>query len=89
MDGVLYFISLAALFFLAVTFYRSNNIKLMLLVLAVGVYMIYSHQNRNSLSKFKEDMIESIDKSARDFSKIKGIGESEGEKALELIKGKE
>lgn len=89
MDGSLYFISLVVVGLLTIAFYRSNNTKLMLLVLAVGAYIIYSHESGNTPSKFKDEMIESIDKSARDFSKIKGTEGYDESKAYEAVKGKE
>ncbi len=69
MDEVLYIISLIVVVIMAFVFYRGNSFKLMFIVLALGVYMIYSHKSGNTVSKFKDEVIESIDKSARDFSK--------------------
>lgn len=65
----MYIVSLIVVAILAVALFRGNSFKLMFLVLAVGVYIIYSHESGNTVSKFKDEMIESVDKSARDFVK--------------------
>ncbi|QFR42397.1 hypothetical protein [Sulfurimonas xiamenensis] len=80
MDGSLYIISLIVVVLLAFVFYRSNSFKLMLLVLAVGIYIIYAHKSGNTPSKVKNEIIESIDKSAKDFSKSRGVEKYDEEK---------
>ena len=44
----------------------------MVIVLAIGGYIIYSHETGYSATEFKNEMIDSLDKSARDFSKSRG-----------------
>lgn len=73
MNGSLYPISLIVVVLLAFAFYRSNSFKSMLFVLAIGIYIIYSHESGNTPSKIKNEIIESIDKSAKDFSKSRGV----------------
>lgn len=68
----MYIVSLIVVALLAVTLYRGNSFKLMFLVLAVGVYIIYSHEGGNAVSSFKDGVVESVDKSTRDFVKSRG-----------------
>lgn len=72
MDGIMYPISLLAIALLAFTFYQNNSIKLMVLMLLIGGYIVYSHETGYSATEFKNEMIDSLDKSARDFSKSRG-----------------
>lgn len=72
MDGTLYLVSLLVVVIMAFALYRGNSFKLMFLVLAVGVYIIYSHETGNTATKYKDEVIESLDKSAREFSKSRG-----------------
>ncbi|HUH42945.1 MAG: hypothetical protein PHI38_05745 [Sulfurimonas sp.] len=72
MDGIMYPVSLLAIALMAFTFYQNNSIKLMVIVLAIGGYIIYSHETGYSATEFKNEMIDSLDKSARDFSKSRG-----------------
>ena len=68
----MYPVSLLAIALMAFTFYQNNSIKLMVIVLAIGGYIIYSHETGYSATEFKNEMIDSLDKSARDFSKSRG-----------------
>ena len=72
MDGMMYPISLLAIALMAFTFYQNNSIKMMVLILAIGGYIIYSHETGYNATEFKNEMIDSLDKSARDFSKSRG-----------------
>ncbi|TKI70868.1 hypothetical protein FCU45_00305 [Sulfurimonas crateris] len=83
MEGTLYLVSLIVVAIMAFALYRGNSFKLMLLVLAVGVYIIYSHETGNSATKYKDEVLESLDKSARDFSKSRG---AEGYNEDKIIK---
>ena len=67
MDGYLYIGSLVLIVFTALMFYKNNNIKLMLLVLGIGVYIIYSHETGHTATEFKNTMVNSIDDSAVNF----------------------
>lgn len=87
MEGILYPVSLIVVAIMAFALYRGNSFKLMFLVLAVGVYIIYSHETGNTATKYKEEVIESIDKSARDFSKSRGAeGYDEDKIIKEVVK---
>ncbi|MDQ1263284.1 MAG: hypothetical protein QG559_285 [Campylobacterota bacterium] len=69
MDQFLYLFSLLIIGALALMFYRNNSFKLMILTLLIGVYIIYSHKTGETITGFKNEMIESIDSSAKDFTK--------------------
>lgn len=69
MDGWMYPLSLLIVALMAFTFYQNNSIKMMLLMLAIGVYIIYSHETGYTATDYKNEVIESIDKSAKDFVK--------------------
>lgn len=87
MEGILYPVSLIVVAIMAFALYRGNSFKLMFLVLAVGVYIIYSHETGNTATKYKDEVIESIDKSARDFSKSRGAeGYDEDKIIKEVVK---
>jgi hypothetical protein len=79
MDGLLYPISLLVVALMAVAFYRGNSIKLMLFALAIGVYIIYSHETGYTATDYKNEMVDSINESATEFAKdrkIEGYDES-------------
>lgn len=87
MEGTLYLVSLIVVAIMAFALYRGNSFKLMFLVLAVGVYIIYSHETGNTATKYKDEVIESLDKSARDFSKSRGAeGYDEDKIIKEVVK---
>lgn len=67
MDGYLYIGSLVLILFTSLMFYKSNNTKLMLLVLGIGVYIIYSHETGHTATEFKDRVVDSIDKSATKY----------------------
>lgn len=68
MDGIMYPVSLIVIAIMAFSFNRNNNSFLMIFVLLVGVYIIYSHETGHTATEFKNNMVQSIDESARDFS---------------------
>lgn len=86
MDGVMYPISLIVVAILAFSFNRNNNTFLMLFVLAVGAYIIYSHETGHTATEFKNSMVESIDKSAGDYSKKHGTQGYDAKKQEEAVK---
>ncbi|MDT8338025.1 MAG: hypothetical protein RQ763_02365 [Sulfurimonas sp.] len=87
MDGTLYLVSLLVVVIMAFALYRGNSFKLMFLVLAVGVYIIYSHETGNTATKYKDEVIESLDKSARDFSKSRGTEGYDENKIKKEVEG--
>lgn len=86
MDGFLYPASLILIALLAFTFNRSNNNILMILVLVIGAYIIYSNETGNTATDFKNEMVESIDESAGKFSKSRGTEGYDSAKAAEAVK---
>ena len=69
MDGWMYPLSLLIVALMAFTFYQNNSMKMMLLMLAIGVYIIYSHETGYTATDYKNEVIDSIDKSAKEFVK--------------------
>jgi hypothetical protein len=67
MDNLTYMGLLVLVVALAFTFYRNNNVKLMLLVLAIGAYIIYSHETGHTATEYKDSLINKIDTSAKKF----------------------
>ncbi|MCX6075455.1 MAG: hypothetical protein NTW78_01060 [Campylobacterales bacterium] len=67
MDNLIYIGSLILLALLTFTFNRANYTKLMFLAVAVGAYIVYSHETGHSATEFKDKMIKSVDKSAEKF----------------------
>ncbi|MDD5400514.1 MAG: hypothetical protein PHQ93_04930 [Sulfurimonas sp.] len=86
MDGLLYPISLLVVVLIAFFFYRNNSFKLLLLTLAVGVYIIYSHETGNTVTNLKNEAVQSIDKSAGSFSKSHGAEGYNENKIKETVK---
>lgn len=83
MDGLLYPISLLVVALMAVAFYRGNSIKLMLFALAVGAYIIYSHETGHTATEYKNEVVDSINKSATEFAKDRNIeGYDESKKVV-------
>jgi len=83
MDGLLYPISLLVVALMAVAFYRGNSIKLMLFALAIGVYIIYSHETGHTATEYKNEMVDSINESATEFAKERSIeGYDESKKVV-------
>lgn len=78
----MYIFSLIIVSALALMFYRNNNFKLMLLMLAIDAYIIYSDQTGNTLTGFKNDMVKSIDESAGTFTQTHGIKSQDANKTL-------
>ena len=73
MDGFIYPASLLLIAILAFVFNRSNNHGLMFLVLFIGAYIIYSNESGNTATDFKNDMVNSIDKSVGNYNESHGI----------------
>lgn len=65
----MYPLSLLIVVLMAFTFYRNNSMKMVLLSLAIGVYIIYSHETGYTATDYKNEVIDSIDKSAKEFVK--------------------
>ncbi len=65
----MYPLSLLIVALMAFTFYQNNSMKMVLLSLAIGVYIIYSHETGYTATDYKNEVIDSIDKSAKEFVK--------------------
>jgi hypothetical protein len=69
MDGMMYPISLVIVAVLAFTFNRNNNSFLMMVTLAVGAYIIFSHETGHTATELKNDVIKTIDENTVDYNK--------------------
>ncbi|RLA69530.1 MAG: hypothetical protein DRG24_08315 [Epsilonproteobacteria bacterium] len=66
--SLIYPASLAIVGLLAFVLYQNNSTKLMLVVLAIGGYIIYSHETGHTATEFKNRAVDSIEESADKFS---------------------
>ncbi|MBW6488976.1 hypothetical protein [Sulfurimonas sp.] len=83
MDGSLYPVSLLVVAVMAFYFYRTNNVKLMLFALVVGIYIIYSHNTGVTITDYKNEVVDSISDSATEFVKERNIeGYNESKKVV-------
>jgi hypothetical protein len=73
MDGLLYPASLGIIALLAYVFYQNNSKLMMVVVLAIGAYIIYSHETGYTATHFKNEMLETVDKSVGNYNKEHGI----------------
>lgn len=74
MDGMIYPASLVVIAALAFIFYRNKSPMLMLIVLAVGAYIVFSHETGYTSKDFKSQIAESIDESVKDYDKSHNMG---------------
>ena len=86
MDGLLYPASLVLLAVLAFTFNQTNNSKLVLIVVAIAAYIVYTHETGNTATDFKNDMVKSMDESVGNYGERHGIDGLDEQKAKEAIK---
>jgi hypothetical protein len=86
MDGLLYPASLILLVVLAFVFNRNNNMILLFIVVAIGVYVVYSHETGDSATDWKNEMVESVDKSVGNYNSERGISKYNEDKLKENIK---
>ncbi|OQX59834.1 MAG: hypothetical protein B5M52_02165 [Helicobacteraceae bacterium 4484_230] len=85
-SSLIYPASLALIALLSFVLYQNNNIKLMLIMLGIGVYIIYSHETGHTMTEFKKSMVESLDKSASEYQKDLSSDVNNPNKAAEHIK---
>ena len=85
MDGILYPASLLLLAILAYTFNQTNNTKLALLAILIGVYIVYSQETGNTATAWKNDAVDSVSGSAENFGKSRGIEGFDAEKLKDNI----
>lgn len=72
MDGMFFYLTLAVLAILAYTFFQNHNEKLALVMIALGIYIVYSHVTGNSVTDFKDEAVKSLDESASEWAKDRG-----------------
>lgn len=65
MDGFLYPFSLLFIAVMAFLLNRANHFIPMLIVLAIGAYIIYSHETGYTATDYKNEMVESLDEAAK------------------------
>ncbi len=85
MEGYTYFFSLLIIALLSFVFFQQNNTVLMIITLAIGVYIIYSHETGHTATEYKNKVVKSINDEAEGFSQRKGIkkfDESQLEKSV-------
>jgi len=73
MDGLSYYGSLLLIVALAYMFFQHNNSLLLLITLAIGAYIVYSHETGHTATEFKNELVHSINDEAEGFSEKKGI----------------
>ncbi|MCD6173916.1 MAG: hypothetical protein J7J96_09075 [Sulfurimonas sp.] len=86
MEDMIYPASLIVIALLVFILYQNNNSKLALLMLAIGVYIVYSHETGNTATDFKNDMVKSINEGAEDFTKSYDIEGYDANKAKDAVK---
>lgn len=64
MDGYIYIGSLVITLLAALMFYKNNNFNLMLLMIGIAGYIIFSHETGHTATEFKDNIVNSIDQSA-------------------------
>ena len=85
MDGMMYPFSLLLVGMLAYTFNKNHNGKLAILMIGIGIYIVYSHETGYTATDFKNETIQSFDKSADEWSKnhsTDGFDETKAQKDL-------
>lgn len=73
MDGMLYYGSLILLAIFAFIFNQSGNTKLVLMMVVIGIYLVYSHETGYTATDFRYDMVDSINDGAKDFVESNNI----------------
>jgi hypothetical protein len=66
MEEYIYPLSLLVVALLAFVFYRNNAHIMMLIVIAIGAYIVYSHETGYSSESLKQQIVETIDESIKD-----------------------
>jgi len=60
MDGLLYYGVLVLILSLVYMFFQNNNTSLLLITLAVGIYIVYSHETGHTATEYKNQIVNSI-----------------------------
>ena len=69
----MYILSLVIIIVLAYFFFQHNNSLLLLITLAIGAYIVYSHETGHTATEFKNEVVSSINEEAEGFNERKGI----------------
>ena len=86
MEDMMYPASLVVIALLAFVLNQNNNSKLALLMLAIGAYIVYSHETGNTATDFKNNMVNSINDGAEDFTKSYDIEGHDANKVKDSMK---
>jgi hypothetical protein len=74
MEDWMYYGSLLVVLVIAVNFFRGGHLMLTAATLAVGAWIIYSHEENVTYSDIKHDIYKTIDENAKSEYNKKGIG---------------
>ncbi len=85
MEGLMFPATLLFIGAVALMFYKSNSMLLMGITLAIGVYVIYSHNTGVTLTDYKNEALEAIDEEAGYTKEKKGIGSYDPQKQIDSI----
>jgi len=85
-EDLLYPVSIVVIALLAFVLNQNNNSKLALLMVAIGIYIVYSHETGNTATDFKNKMVNSINNGAEDFAKSYDIEGYDAKKNKEAVK---
>jgi len=69
----MYYGVLLLLLALAYIFFQHNNSLLLFVVVAIGVYIVYSHETGYTATDFKDEVVNSINDEAEGFAERKGL----------------
>ena len=68
-SSMIYPASLAVIAILSFVLYQNNSIKMMLAILGIGAYLIYSHNTGHTMTELKDSIVNSLDESADKYQK--------------------
>jgi len=86
MDGLVYYGVLFIIVVISFMFYQNNSNRMAVLLLMLGAYIIYSHETGYSATDFKNEMIDSLDESAQEYSKRHGADGFDEESYKSVVK---
>jgi len=86
MEGFFYPLTLVVIAIMAYTFFQNHNEKLALLMLAIGIYVVYSHETGYTATDFKNETVKSLGDSADEWSKTHGTEGYDASKAQKEVK---
>jgi len=86
MDGMLYYGVLFVIVVISFMFYQNNSNRMAVIILLLGAYIIYSHETGYSATDLKNEMIDSLDESAQEYSKRHGAEGFDEESYSESVK---